>query len=109
MKGGRRAEERHVSGDCARIIVDDDCEPRPRRLAARVHDQNIERRMISLPKRIRRFGAVPVNEFIAVAKGRRSFVRQGRQCRVEPAHNGVDGRVRRRGDLALCGDFVTSR
>ena len=61
--------------------------------------------MIGLPKRIRCFGTVPVNEFIAVAKGCRSLMRQCRQRRVEPAHNGVDGCVRRRGDLALCRDF----
>ena len=48
---------------------------------------------------------MPVNEFIAVAKGRNSFVRQCRQRRVKPAHNGVNGCIRRRGDLALCGDF----
>ena len=42
--------------------------------------------MIRLPKRVRRFGAVTVNQFIAVAESRRSFMRQRRQRRVEAAN-----------------------
>ena len=74
-------------------------------LAVRVHNQNIERRVIGLPERIRRFGAVPVNEFVAVAKGRRPFMRQGRQGGVKSAHNGMNGRIGRRGNLSFRGDL----
>ena len=68
----------------AREFVDDDCKPWPRGLAVRVHDQDVERRVIGLPERIRRFGAVPVDEFIAVSEGRRAFVRQSHQRRISP-------------------------
>ena len=105
VQRGRRAEERHVSGDGARIIIDDDCEPWPRGLAVRVHDQDIERGVIGLPERIRRFGAMPVNEFVAVAKCRHPFVRQGRKRRIDPSHNGMNGRFGRRGNLSFRGDL----
>ena len=49
--------------------------------------------MIRLPEGVRRFGAVSVNEFIAVAESRRAFVRQSGQRRIEATHNGMNGRV----------------
>jgi hypothetical protein len=59
----------------------------------RIDNQNIKRRVISLPKRVRRFGAVTVNEFIAIAKSRCAFVRQCGQRRIKATNDSVNGRI----------------
>jgi hypothetical protein len=104
-QSGRRFEKCHVSGNYARIIINDDRKPVGAPARRWRPQSNIEQRMIGLPESIWRFRAVPVNEFIAVAESRLAFMRQGCQCRIEAAHNGMDNGIRRRGDLALRGDL----
>ena len=87
------------------MIVEDDGEPGPRRFTVRVHDEDIERRMICLPKRVGRFGAVTVNKFIAIAKSRGTLLRERLQRRIEIANYGVDGRIRWSGKIFVFGDF----
>lgn len=105
MQRGGCAEKDHISGDRAGMIVENDRKPRPRWLAIRIDDQNVEHGVIRLPERVRRFGAVPVNEFIAIAKSRCALVRQSRQRRIEAANNRVNGCVGRRFGIALLRDL----
>jgi hypothetical protein len=55
--------KRHGAG----MIVQNDRQPRARGFAIRIDDKDVERGVIGLPKSVRRFRAVTMNQFIAVA------------------------------------------
>jgi hypothetical protein len=88
------------------MIVDNRRQPRARRLARLVEDEQIERGVIGLPDRVGSTRPVPVNHLKPVAEGGCAFMRQshrrwinGREDRVDRAVRGDAPALRRR-DLA---------
>ena len=89
------AKEHAVSCDGARMIVHDRGQPGAGRLAALVKDQEVEQRVIGLPDRVGRPGAVAVDQLEAVPERGRTVLRQRHQSWVEGGDDRMDGAVGR--------------
>ena len=79
----RGADERQGAGHRARVVVEDDGQPWAHWLAGLIENENVQHGVVGLPDRVGRFGAVPMDQLIAVAKCCRPVQRQADHCRVE--------------------------
>ena len=93
--------EDRVSGQSARVVVDDRGQPRPHRLAAYVSDDEIELRVIRLPDCVWTACTMAMHQLKLIAEARRTFMSQRRQGRIDPSDDGVHGAVRRRRPFPL--------
>jgi hypothetical protein len=78
------------------MVVEDDGQPRARRAAVAIQDEDVELGVVGLPQVVRVPGLAAVDQLVLVAQGGRAFVGQGHQVRVEAGHD--------RGHAAVRGD-----
>jgi hypothetical protein len=95
VQRGRGAEEHGVASDRAGAVVEHDGQPRPRRRAGLVEDEQVEFGVVGLPDLVRPLGLAPVDQLVAVPQRHRPVVRQRQQLRVQGGHDRVDGAVGR--------------